>query len=65
VEVHLEVAHHLLLTLLQAALRSIRIEGANEVRVGELQLMKEEGGVDRLAVDSPPGRDVRFMELDE
>jgi len=27
--------------------------------------MEEESGVDRLAVDSPPGRDVRFMELDE
>jgi len=28
-------------------------------------MMEEEGGVDRLAVDSPPGRDVGLIELYE
>jgi len=41
VKVHLEVAQHLLLALLQAALRSIRIEGADEIQVGKLQLMED------------------------
>ena len=33
--------------------------------MGKLQLMEHEGGVDRLAVDSPPGRDVGLVELHE
>jgi hypothetical protein len=63
VEVHLEIPHLLQLALSQPVLRSIRLEGADEVGVVKLQLVEEESGVDRPAVDIPPGRDVGLVEL--
>ena len=63
VEVHLEIPHLLQLAPRQPVLRSIRLEDADEVGVVKLQLVEEESGVDRPAVDIPPGRDVGLVEL--
>jgi hypothetical protein len=63
VEIHLEIAHHLKLALLQAAFRPVRLESTDEGGLSKLQLMEHEGRIDRLAVDIPPGCNVGLVEL--